>query len=451
MSLKHTKPASSIPDGAKTVLAQLYQVMHLAGKSRRAFVGDLCAAGYEVSGRQLDRWVERIKGGDAAVSTDKASGAEALLSREQRDIVGGWVLAQNLIGAPVHLAGYRSFCHEQFKQRLSAQTASRYLREDGFSYRIMQNKARGFTVDIEAMRAQAWEWIQRMRSLGIFDVARSHLASLDFTFTGHRTERHSSFASQGGSQPVSAESVSTFTNCVITCLWADGVNRTPSMLFTYNAAFRHDRNPTTRRAAQVKHLDEALRKYHIAPNRVVYVGESKGETRTYVPESPALLRQFFKNYKAPQGAVALSDNGNSLFEEGKSVLLGLGFERHECYPAAVHQYLSPNDNHLHGTAKQAWRNSGVNCKDDVENCLCFLWQLDQDTKAHGRQWFDQNILRIREAEVESMIGPIGGRFSDLHASWLTAYRVRMGIGPQGNGPANILDDALIDDDCEPHP
>ncbi len=33
-----------------------------------------------------------------------------------------------------------------------------------------------------------------------FSYHRSLLASIDFTFTGHRTERNSSFASQGGWQ-----------------------------------------------------------------------------------------------------------------------------------------------------------------------------------------------------------------------------------------------------------
>jgi hypothetical protein len=89
-----------------------------------------------------------------------------------------------------------------------------------------------------------------------------------------------------------AAPVSSYTNCIITYVWADGVNRTSAMLFTYNAAFRCDRNPTKRRAAQVEHLNECLKKYDIVPERIVYVGKEKNETRKYVTESPELLRQF---------------------------------------------------------------------------------------------------------------------------------------------------------------
>ena len=91
----------------------------------------------------------------------------------------------------------------------------------------------------------------------------------------------------------------------------------------------------------------------------MYVGTPTGEKRTYVSESAELLRRFFAKYEVEDGCVALSDNGNSLFPKGQSILLDLGFDLHVPYPAAVHQYLSPNDNHLHGTAKTQWRCSGV--------------------------------------------------------------------------------------------
>jgi len=443
MSQKRTYSAASIPDDAKTVLARLYQVQHAADKARRDFVGELCAAGYAVSARQLDRWVARVNSGTTAVPTAKASGAPALLSREQRDIAGGWVLAQNLVGAAVHLADYKAFCSKQFEPMISVQTVSRYLQEDGFSYRTLHSKAKGFSVDVESMRRQVWEWVQNQRAAGLFDVKHSHIASVDFTFTGHRTERRSGFASQGGSQPMSADSNTNYTNCIITCLWADGVNRTPSMLFTYNAAFRRDRNPTTRRVAQDKQFDECLKKYDLSPERICYVGEKRKETRTYVTESSDLLRQFFRHYGVAQDTVVLSDNGNSFFEQGKSVLLELGFKKHECYPAAVHQYLSPNDNRLHGAAKQSWRTSGINYKDDLDSCLCLLNRLDRDTRTHGKHWFENNMLKLREADLESMIGSLGGKFSNLHRSWLRAYWAWMGDAQRDRPPADDnLDDPM---------
>src|SRR5476651_1182183 len=79
-SRKRTQSAADIPDEAKTVLARLYQEQHANGKTRRDFAGDLRAAGYDVSERQLDRWVERVHDGEPAVSMTKATGAVARLS-----------------------------------------------------------------------------------------------------------------------------------------------------------------------------------------------------------------------------------------------------------------------------------------------------------------------------------------------------------------------------------
>ena len=227
-------------------------------------------AGYRFSESQLDRWVARVNAGETAVSITKATSPSVHLTREQRDIAGGWLLSQNLRGIPVHRSDYRAFCDEQFRQSLSEATVSRYLEEDGFSYRTMQSKAKGFVVDVESLRRQHWDWVQMQRKEKLFDVPRSLLASADFTFTGHRTERRSSFASQGGSQPMLSASISPYTNCIITVVWADGINRTPPMLFTYNPEFRRDRHPTARRAALIRHFDDCLKEYDIDVKRASF-------------------------------------------------------------------------------------------------------------------------------------------------------------------------------------
>ncbi|MEI7457703.1 MAG: hypothetical protein WCK93_13385 [Nitrosomonadales bacterium] len=232
MSQKRQYPAAMILDDIKTSFARLYQVQHAAGKTRKEFVDDMRSAGYDVSERQLDRWVARINAGEVAVSTTKATGATAQLTREERDVIGGWVLTQNLHGASVHLADYSVFCKKHFNKPLSKQTALRYLHEDGFSYRTLQSRAKGFAIDVESLRRMTWQWVQKHRAAGLFDASRYLLASVDFTFTGHRTERCCSFASLGGSQPMSAASISNYTNCIITCVRADGVDRTSAMLFT---------------------------------------------------------------------------------------------------------------------------------------------------------------------------------------------------------------------------
>jgi hypothetical protein len=214
------------------------------------------------------------------------------------------------------------------------------------------------------------------------------------------------------------------------------------MLFTYNSVFRRDRNPTARREGQKSNLGDCLWRYGIDPDRVVYIGKTTGEKEHYATESPRLLRLFFAKYNVHKDATILSDNGNSFFENGESVLKQLGFRKHECYPASVHQYLSPNDNRLHGTAKQSWRQSGVDYSDDIDSCLRLLWYLDRDIIKHSRHWFGRNMLNLTESGVDDLVASAGGKMCHLHKHWLRSYRISMGEdarGPRPDMPDNLND------------
>lgn len=430
MKRPHTYPAARIPDVSKTLIAKLYIVQHQSGKTRKEFVNDCCRAGYSFSESQLDRWVAKVRTSDTAVSNEKQSGNPAVCDREQRDITSGWVLDQNSHGEAVHLETYCSFVWDQFGVEISHTTAFRYLHEDGFSYRTMQKKAKTFAVDIDILKQELWEWVDNQK----FTSDRSRIASVDFTFTSHRTERASSFAARGSAQAMKTSAAPIFTNCIVTCVWADGVNRTPPMLFTYNQEFRTDRKSTARRAAQVDHLKECLKRYGVSLDRVVYVGKLKGEKQQYVRESPDLLRRFFKNYSGPKDVTVFSDSGNSFFEDGESVLVKLGFMEHECYPASVHQWLSPNDNRIHGTAKSTWRESKIDHSDDLESSISLLHYLDRDIIKHSKHWFERNMIDLKKDDVGGLILSSQGKLAHVHKEWLRTYRIWMGVDARGNMP-----------------
>lgn len=433
-SRKRTYAAATIADDTKSALAQLYRVQRAGGKSRSDFVDDMRRAHLHASARSLDRWAARVDAGHPAVSTVKATGAAPALTRSERDIVAGWVLHRNRLGKLVHLRDYADFVETQLDSHVSADTASCYLREDGFSYRTVRGTAKGFVLDAIAQRGLLWQWVRAQRSARLFATPHHLLASIDFAFTGHRTERSATFATRGTAQPRSSASITKYTNCIVTVVWADGNNRTPPLLFTYNQEFRRDRKRTARRDAQVGHVDECLERHHIDASRVVYVGVEKGEGRTYVSESAALLRHFFVLYGVAKGAVALSDNGKSFFEQGESVLAQLGFQHHVCYPAAVHQYLSPNDNRLHGTAKQRWRQSGVDHNDDVESSLTLLEYLDRDIVAHSARWWRQNMIGLEESGVAGLVEGRSKVWSHVHKRWLYEYRIWAGVDGRGGQP-----------------
>ena len=122
------------------------------------------------------------------------------------------------------------------------------------------------------------------------------------------------------------------------------------------------------------------------------LGDTLQKTLTWSDDSSA-------STACDRTALCLSDNGNSFFPAGASVLSELGFRQHITYPSAVHQFLSPNDNRLHGTAKAAWRASRVDHSDDVDSSVLLLHLLDQQTTQHSSHWFERNLLTLEEAQV----------------------------------------------------
>ena len=223
--------ASKIDDKQKTNLAKLYLEHKAAGKTRKEFTAEMARAGWEFSERQLDRWAARVKLELDAISSEKAQSSFPALTRSQKDISSGWVLDQIEHGKAVHLETFCAFVIDHFLIKIAKRTASNYLKEDGFTYRLLQKKSSSFSVDVDKLRDDLWNWV-RSNQISLKNIPLSKLCSIDFTFTGHRTERRTGFGVKGGAQPMEALNISKFTNCIVTCVWADGKNRTPPVLFT---------------------------------------------------------------------------------------------------------------------------------------------------------------------------------------------------------------------------
>lgn len=433
MKQSRTYSAAEIDDSQKTKIARLYLSQKAKGTSRGEFTAEMAQAGWTFSTRQLNRWVLLVNSGLEAISPEKKTGASASLTRPQRDICSGWVLDRIDHGDAVHLDTFCKFVLDHFSIIIAHMTASNYLNEDGFTYRVLQKKSASFVVDMERLKLDLWNWVSSTQ-IAIKNIPLSKLCSIDFTYTGHRTERRSGFGVKGGAQPMEALPISKFTNCIITCLWGDGENRTPPVLYTFDQNFRFDRSSTARRDAQVEYLKERLAHYGIAKDRIVYIGKDKGEKETYAKESPDLLRRFFSRYGVKSDWIAFSDNGNAFYENGESVLKALGFKDHHNYPANVHQFISMNDNPLHGTSKGSWRTSGVDYSDDVDSCLALLSYLDRDIIKYSNHWWKRNLLELKEEDVGELIGKRGSKKSHLHKDWLRAYRIAVGQDARGDRP-----------------
>lgn len=251
--------------------------------------------------------------------------------------------------------------------------------------------------------------------------------SIDCTFTGHRLQTYKSYSPANAPPPRLGDGISRFTNLVVTALSSTGRYH-ESILFTFNQAFRRDRNPTPNRVAEVAYLDRVLKEYNVKSRRCVYVGKPKKEKRTCVAATPDILAQYLALIEVEPEHVWLSDNGKEFFtSEGSS--LASRVAKHLPYPAAVHQYLSPNDNNHHSAAKARWRAMGLDYMDDVRASVALLFCLDSDAE-HIAGYFQKNMqLNKAHPELGGVTAIIGGEassnssyFEDCRYDYCIAFR-----------------------------
>ena len=429
MSEKRKYPSTELSTAQRELIARLVGPLEARGISRSVFRDILADAEITVPKSSLDRWVRAHAVTGQLFTAEKASGAAPLLDDAQCEIAAGWVLSQNDSNQVVSLTSFSKFCASAFGVELARPTAHDDLHALGFSSKASQMKTGGFTVDVDALAKMMLEWKSERQRAG--DL-KGLLASVDFTFTGHRTDRRVTYAPAGGAQPRSSTAITRFTNCIVTVVWSDGVNRTPSVLFTFDGKFRLARVGRKGWVQERDKLVNALARFGIDAKRIIYIGAEQNETRLYASESAELLRRCFALYPIPPQVVVFSDHGKSFFPGGASALESLGFAKHVSYPAPVHQHRSPNDNRLHGTAKARWRNRGVDFKDDVESSLLLLSDLDADLAAHGVTWFKRNLLDLTAKSARELIRGRSGKRAQVDYDRLCAYHIFAGLEVTGN-------------------
>ena len=135
-----------------------------------------------------------------------------------------------------------------------------------------------------------------------------------------------------------------------------------------------------------------LKYYNIDKNRIVYIPPNKPSTK-YCSERPEFVRKFFELYSnVPFSTRIITDGGLGFKENQDDVFELMGFENHYTLPSSVHQYLSVNDNKVHGIAKRQWKTELPNRSDDIVSTLHLMYLLDQVENKTIMQFFYNNFL-----------------------------------------------------------
>ncbi len=278
------------------------------------------------------------------------------------------------------------FIEQQFGVEVAEPTILRCLTQNGFSSRRGRCRTAGYKLDLEILVDLYIEDVQRFWGLGIKDMSPQYLACIDSSPLGWRLLTRKTYFPKGGTQPKIREGNPSFTNAVVWATFPDGVNRCPALLFTGDPQF-------TERSRVRGKLDKLLKKYNIDRSRIVEV-----KNKQYVNESPATIQHFLKHYPALRKCLILTDAGKAFSKNGVDIVRDWG-ARHATFTPAVHEYVSPLDNHAFGIAKAKMRSNRVDESDRLEPSLVFLNALDSIGPEQIQAMWDRNFF-LEEEEID---------------------------------------------------
>jgi hypothetical protein len=129
--------------------------------------------------------------------------------------------------------------------------------------------------------------------------------------------------------------------------------------------------------AQQEDLRTAMEAYGVSPSQVVYLADWKG---SYVGESSDVLERFLQQYQIileKQFPLVFRDNGHAFMNSAKEPLLPkYGCIKDVPYPAAVHQWISPNDQTFHGRTKAGWKTDPEYAGKDLQSAFALLKRMN---------------------------------------------------------------------------
>ena len=161
-------------------------------------------AGYPVSQSLLYEQLRKLRAGEPLYSDHKNTGRDKLLSEEALFIMEGFLEQQIIDGESTTLDLFKQKIEELFHIEVSMSTSRNYLEDMGFFFRKMQTKSAGFKLTVDQQKEMVLDFLKTQRSRGgvMYELSKkrrgtSLVASLDFTFTGHRLLVETTWARSG--------------------------------------------------------------------------------------------------------------------------------------------------------------------------------------------------------------------------------------------------------------
>lgn len=363
--------------------------------------------GYNHTLRSLWNHVKMFETTGRAIQAPSGKrGMPRKLKPAQEAIVLAEVVACNKENCKTNHRKLIKFVKDTWSIDVSMSTIKRIEKRVKVGKRTLSKRSQHVKFVSDELSDMLYEWIVSQRKSNVFVRPKSEIFSLDVTTT-KPPEGEFTLSPQGSGKQRSATKVTVNTDAIVTVICAAGGNPCPCVLFTSNVRLNLDQKNTPRGREIHDYLTEKLDFYEIDPSRVVYEAG-----KAYTAESPERYIHVIDKYLASAGippqALICHDGGNAFKPHGVSIFDDYTLEGvdnvkldHVVYPSPVHQYLSPNDNKIHGI-KSTWYLEYEDL-DDVCRSLRLMQLLDKETAKNAKKYFNANIFKVKPSHLPLII------------------------------------------------
>lgn len=236
-------PATQYSAGERTAIGRIFKAGGDLGYKEKQLTQLFSEAGYEISRSVLYDYKSRINQGGTPLSANKKSGPPRSLTPEQERWLVGWAVKKFADSERCTLADGTEFIRVKLGASVHDKTTRNYFLRNGLKSKKVVFKSKAAALTMDEIVEMYIQWIKEQRLHKNITYNRL-FASLDFTYLSHRNTSYSSFSPVGFGSPTIESIAPQHTNCAVTLLWSDGINRTPPLLYSYN------KGPSTNQSSQ---------------------------------------------------------------------------------------------------------------------------------------------------------------------------------------------------------
>jgi transposase len=355
--------------------------------------------GYDQSQRSLNRHVAAVAAGGQVFNRIENAGRKKKLNMDQKEDIRDWLTTRNDKHVTTSRRQLAKHIQDTWDITLTTMSIGNLMREEKYSTFKTSKVTGKSNVPFSTKQKSYWDFILGLRAKNTLSIPAKSVHSIDVTYTRDASKHTTTIAPKESPKQKDGRKKYKYSDAIITCISPVNGNPTPCVMHTYNPqmAPQATSNGPVAKAKRTRFV-ELLEQYRIDESRIVYTKSSKN----FRGEDYGMFKDYLTRFAFPKTDVFLHDGGGAYKDKGVTVFDELGLKKHVAYPTEVHQWLSPNDNNLHGV-KEVWKTEFPDMNDDPEAPLRLMQLIDQDALAHARYYFERNILRVTKSQVRRVM------------------------------------------------